>query len=174
MKESILGLVPYVDMKTRVLVLGSMPGEESLRQGLYYAHPRNRFWPLMETVFGIPAGLTFEERIVRLNDAGIGLWDVLASCSREGSLDANIVTSTECYNDFYNLFNSFPGIVSICCNGLKAYKAFSMHVLLRLDSRLSRKLAVISMPSTSPANARYGLADLVLIWSDHLLGENMQ
>jgi len=126
----------------------------------------------MEAVLGIPANLPFDERIIGLNNAGIGLWDVLSSCTRSGSLDADIVASTECYNDFSNLFNSFPGIVRICCNGLKAYKAFSMHVFPDLNIHYTNKLAVVLLPSTSPANASYRLEDLVPIWSYHLLKEN--
>ena len=85
-----------------------MPGTESLYQGRYYAHVRNRFWPLMASMFGFPAESTYEERINSLIDAGIGLWDVIASCRRKGSLDAGIEVSSETYNDFDTLLRTYP------------------------------------------------------------------
>src|SRR5690606_41763571 len=81
------GLDPQVDGQARVLVLGSMPGAASLHQAQYYAHPRNRFWPLMAALCGVDTQLDYPQRLARLQQAGIGLWDVIGPCRRTGSLD---------------------------------------------------------------------------------------
>src|SRR5690606_9026467 len=82
---------PVVDAETRLLVLGSLPGDASLRAGQYYGHPRNAFWRLMGGVTGRDlAALPYEARLVALQAAGVGLWDVVASADRPGSLDAAI------------------------------------------------------------------------------------
>lgn len=86
---------PVVDAGTRVLILGSMPGARSLAEHEYYAHPRNLFWPLMDDLFGIERTWPYERRLAALLARGLGLWDVLRHCEREGSLDASIVTETE-------------------------------------------------------------------------------
>ena len=75
----------------RIMVIGSMPGEESLRRQQYYAHPRNNFWKIVAGCFPqIKESKNYEERITLLLEQGIGLWDVMRSCTRHGSLDSNI------------------------------------------------------------------------------------
>ena len=82
---------PVVDAQTRLLILGSLPGEASLAAGQYYAHPRNAFWRLMDGVTGRDiSSLPYEDRLVALQAIGIGLWDVIASAERSGSLDSAI------------------------------------------------------------------------------------
>ena len=165
MDELLVGLAPRMDVRTRVLILGSMPGTESLCQGRYYAHARNRFWPLMSSMFGIPAEFSYEERICSLNDAGIGLWDVIATCKRKGSLDTGICISSEAYNDFNTLLLSYPGISNIYCNGSKAYVSFTKNILPGLNGVVAARLEVFRLPSTSPANASSRLDDLLRSWS---------
>ena len=84
--------------QARVLVLGSMPGTISLRQGRYYAHPRNAFWPIAAEILGFDPALDYALRLERLTQAGVALWDVLQGCEREGSLDADIRNAVP--NDF--------------------------------------------------------------------------
>src|SRR5688500_1804559 len=85
------GLPPILNHETRVLSLGSFPGEASLAVKQYYAHPRNQFWPLLSAVLGEKlVELPYIERPARLQAHGIGLWDAIAACKREGSLDASI------------------------------------------------------------------------------------
>lgn len=107
---------PVVDANTRLLVLGSLPGEESLARSQYYAHPRNQFWRLMsEVVERDLVGLGYEERLESLLSCGVGLWDVVASASRSGSLDAAIRDPTA--NDLPALVHSLPGLRAIAFNG---------------------------------------------------------
>src|SRR5258706_6926573 len=93
---------PMVSRHSKVLVLGSMPGQASLRAGQYYAHPRNAFWRIMGSLFGAGPSLPYAERTARLQSAGIALWDVLQACVRPGSLDASI--TDEVANHFPALF----------------------------------------------------------------------
>lgn len=107
---------PVVDANTRLLVLGSLPGEESLARSQYYAHPRNQFWRLMsEVVERDLVGLGYEERLESLLSCGVGLWDVVASASRSGSLDAAIRDPTA--NDLPARVHSLPGLRAIAFNG---------------------------------------------------------
>lgn len=89
------GLPAQVDDGCRVLVLGSMPGSVSLHEQRYYAHPRNRFWPLMGRLCGSDPMLDYPRRLLAIQGSGIGLWDVIGRCQRRGSLDASIVRGSE-------------------------------------------------------------------------------
>jgi hypoxanthine-DNA glycosylase len=170
----IVGFEPVVAERTRILVVGSMPGKDSLRRGEYYAHPRNRFWPMVEAVFGIPSTLPYDERLRSLKDSGIGLWDALESCERQGSLDADILKQSEVYNGFALFLRTYGRIGTICCNGVKAYELFSKRILPRLENSIAERLAIFRLPSTSPANASYLYEDIVRAWSSVLLGDNLK
>lgn len=143
----------------RVLVLGSMPGVRSLEAGRYYAHPQNRFWPFMGELLGAGPELPYPERCRRLVDAGVAVWDVLASCEREGSLDSAI--RGEIANDFPALFATHPGIGTVLFNGAKAEASFRRLVTPALDRP---DLAYRRLPSTSPANASQRAADKLAAW----------
>lgn len=143
------GLPPIVDDGTRVLVLGSMPGEVSLQMQQYYAHPRNVFWRIMSDLLGVDASADYPHRVAALRSAGIGLWDVLRMCERRGSLDSAIVRDSMEVNDFEALFAIHPGISRVFLNGAKAEQVFVRQVA----SSLSVDVAWSRLPSTSPANA---------------------
>ena len=134
-------------MNSRVLILGSMPGVESLNQQQYYAHPRNLFWEFMGELFGADRDLLYEERLAVLRRNGVALWDVAHTCRREGSLDANMMDVEA--NDFRALFTEAPHIHTVFFNGQKAAALFRKLV----QPKLQLKLKMISLPSTSPANA---------------------
>lgn len=134
------------DTRTRLLILGSLPGEISLAHAQYYAHPRNQFWRLMETVIEQPlAEVAYAERLAILLAAGVGVWDVIASAERLGSLDTNIRNHQS--NALADLAATLPELRAIAFNGGKA-------------SSLGRKqlgpepgYALITLPSSSPAHA---------------------
>ena len=129
-----IGLQAQVNVDCRVLVLGSMPGVASLQQQRYYAHPRNRFWPLMADICGFNVDLPYAARLQALNAAGIGLWDVIGRCERRGSLDADIVRGTEVANALPELIATLPDLTLIGCNGGASLQAFQRWVLPRLEA----------------------------------------
>ncbi|MFU2486542.1 DNA-deoxyinosine glycosylase [Thauera sp. WH-1] len=134
----------------RVLILGSMPGEASLAAGQYYAHPRNAFWPIMGALFDAGAELPYAERLERLTDAGVALWDVIAACVRAGSLDSAITHDSIEANDFAGLFAACPQVRHVFFNGIEAQKTFQRHVRGRIALP---ELTFTRLPSTSPTYA---------------------
>jgi hypoxanthine-DNA glycosylase len=138
---------PVADGRTKVLVLGSLPGEESLARNQYYANPRNHFWRLIGAVAGLDlVPLPYEARLEALLAAGIGLWDTVGSATRRGSLDGAIRLDRA--NDLPALAASLPGLRAIGFNGGKSASLG----LPRLESRPD--LALIPLPSSSPAYTR--------------------
>jgi len=148
-----------VDDGTRVLVLGSMPGELSLRRQQYYAHPRNVFWRIMSELVGFDA-CDYDLRLAAMRAAGIGLWDVLRACDRAGSLDAAIVEDSMEANDFDVLFAQCPSIARVYFNGGKAEQVFRRIVLPGLGVPVECR----RLPSTSPTNARYTFEGKLQAW----------
>lgn len=144
----IYSLAPVIRSDAHLLILGSMPGEQSLQQQHYYGNPRNHFWTIMAMLLEWPDSqvpLEYAERIERLQEARIALWDVLASCERRGSLDATI--RKEETNDILSLLDEVPSIQAIVCNGSKAFqtllKAYGQELV-------DRQIEVVRCPSTSP------------------------
>ncbi len=150
-----------IGSEPRVLVLGSMPGAASLAAGQYYAHPRNLFWPLVETLFGIDREQSYPDRCDALNAAGVALWDVIARCDRNGSLDSAIDDKSVRANDFASLFRAHPSIRHVAFNGRKAAQTFERLVLPTLNE--DRPEPHI-LPSTSPANASIPFATKLSRW----------
>ncbi len=148
---------PVVDAGTRVLVLGSLPGDASLAAGQYYAHPRNGFWRLIGGVIGRElSALPYEARLAALLEARVGLWDVIAEAERIGSLDAAI--RSPAHADLKTLIASLPNLRAVAFNGATA-------------ARTGRKqlsgiphLGLIDLPSSSAAHAR-PLAEKAAVWS---------
>lgn len=151
---------PVADPATaHTLILGSMPGEASLQAGQYYAHPRNQFWPIMGALFGAHPSLPYEERLRALSRAGIALWDVLASCTRSGSLDTAIDLCSAQANDFATFLDAHPMIDRVCFNGSLAERRFRLDVMPRV-----RSLNTVRLPSTSPAHAALSTAEKLDAW----------
>lgn len=141
---------------TRVLILGSLPGEESLRARRYYAHPRNRFWHLTGKVIGRELErLEYEQRLAALLEAKIGLWDTVASARRKDSLDASI--REEEHNRLADLAARLPELRAVALNGKKAA---AIGTKLLADSRLE----LVPLPSSSPAYAAMPLAEKERLW----------
>jgi hypoxanthine-DNA glycosylase len=141
---------------------GTLPGQESLRQREYYAHPRNAFWRIVGALFGIPAVTPYPERVSRLSRSGIALWDICAIASRPGSLDASIRPGSVVVNDVAAFLGGHPRINLICFNGAMAGELFRRHVTLTTPAS---RVACLLLPSTSPANARLSFAEKLECWS---------
>lgn len=139
MQNRIYGFPPVEDEHARVLIVGSMPSVISLKDDFYYAHKQNAFWPMMAKIFSAPVPETKDEKRQLLLDHKIALWDVYASCIREGSLDSAIRAGEK--NDFDSFFKTHPYIRAVLCNGKAAYDAFNKNV----------PISVLRLPSTSPA-----------------------
>lgn len=150
---------PVVDRNTRVLILGSLPGEESLRQARYYAHPQNRFWNLIGGAIGAELRpLDYDARLAALLAHRIGLWDVIAHACRRGSLDSAIRDPVD--NDLVALASSLPDLRAIAFNGGRAARAGR----LRLGAEADR-FRLVDLPSSSPAYAAMTLADKQARWA---------
>lgn len=153
---------PIADASSRVLILGSMPGKASLRAGAYYAHPRNAFWKIVEALYGIDATAPYADRSVALRERGVALWDVLASCTRETSLDSDIDESSIVVNEFAAFFRTHARIRTICFNGAKAEICYRRHVAPGLTD--ADAFRYHRLPSTSPAHAAMSHARKVAAW----------
>ena len=149
----VTGFSPEIGRNPRILILGSMPGIRSIEAGEYYAHPRNAFWRIMESLGFVRPGVAYEERLRELLDHGIALWDVLDRCERPGSLDSAIRAASEIANDIRGLLMEYPSIRRVLLNGGKADQAFARHIRPTLDRDVWDRLLVVRLPSTSPAHA---------------------
>lgn len=138
---------PVVDANTRLLILGSLPGDASLEAGQYYGHPQNGFWRLVGGVIRVDlVTLPYPERLEALRAAGVGLWDVIASAERPGSLDAAIRNVEAA--DLNRLVDDLPLLRAVGFNGGTAARLGRRSLTPRPGLRL------IDLPSSSPAHTR--------------------
>lgn len=151
---------PVFDSRSRVLLLGTMPSPASREQGFYYGHPQNRFWRVLAAIFDEPAPRTIEEKRDMLLRHHVALWDVLASCEIEGASDASIRDARP--NDLAHIFDA-ADIRAVFATGTKAGELYRKLI----EPTLSVPCA--TLPSTSPANAKMKLADLVDAYGKALL-----
>lgn len=166
------GFSPIESPKSKVLLLGSMPSLESLKQHMYYGHPRNHFWPIMYRLFSEPLPPSYGERQDFLRKKGIAVWDVYAACKRKGSLDQAI--REEEYNDLHGFWSRHPRLQVIFFNGRKAQQGF-----LRYQRNLKRGACFLGdthlLPSSSPIPTKTcrNMEDKIDRWSKILdyLGE---
>ncbi len=158
---------PIENAKARVLILGSMPGKASLAAGQYYAHAQNLFWRILGEVTGAAPESPYSVRARALTSRGIALWDVLASCVREGSLDAAIDDTTISANDFVSFYRAHPRIAQVFFNGAKAEACYRRHVLPVLAQGFGPQ-QYSRLPSTSPANASISRAYKHRVWQQAL------
>ena len=157
------GFPPVEPPRARVLILGTLPGAESLRQGRYYAHPRNAFWPIMGELFGAGPARPYAARLRKLAAHGVILWDVLQAARRPGSLDAAIHPRHRRANDIPALLARHPELEWIVFNGAAAETLFRRHVARKCGARLAR-LQFVRLPSTSPAHAARTFAQKLAAW----------
>jgi double-stranded uracil-DNA glycosylase len=146
----------------RVLILGSMPGAASLAANRYYAHPRNQFWPILSALLQCDlVARDYPQRLRTLNRCGIALWDVLQTCRRPGSLDADIAADSIRANDFTGFFRRHGNIHHVFCNGAAAERFYKQHVQPR---QVLPPLRYQRLPSTSPAHAALDFAGKLAAW----------
>lgn len=149
---------PVVGPSPKLLILGSMPGLESLRKKQYYGHPQNQFWRLLGSAIGEPLdGLDYPGRVRALKRRGIALWDTIKACEREGSLDSEICDEEP--NSVARLVRA-TGIRIIFLNGGRAYQVFVRHVVESLPSGVE----AIRLPSSSPAAASIPYPEKLRRW----------
>lgn len=156
---------PEINKNTRIMVIGTMPGKESLRQQQYYAYERNAFWKIISKLFNNGEAFSdYKQKINCLLDNGIGLWDSLQYCERETSLDSDI--KNEQPNDFETLLKENPQVVFLAFNGQKAFKFFKQY-----HAKLLKNIQYEILPSTSPANASIPFQTKLEKWKSVLLSK---
>ena len=158
------GLPPLISSQTRLLILGSFPGVASLQAQQYYGHPQNQFWrvvsAILTNIYGSSSidvcASSYQIRSDWLLSERLGVWDVYASCRREGSLDSNIRQAV--LNDFSTLRTLCPNLQAIAHNGAESFK--------HAKHTQNLGLSVFKLPSTSPANASWSFERKVAAWHD--------
>ncbi|MBB4037174.1 TDG/mug DNA glycosylase family protein [Dysgonomonas hofstadii] len=147
---------PIINEKCRILILGTLPSEESMRKRERYGHKTNQFWRLIFTLFEKPLPDNYEEKNAILAENNIAIWDVLHSAEGKGSLDSNL--KNEVPNDFMTLFREYPQIKYIFFTGTKAADFYRKHI------GFDEERTYITLPSPSAANARLTFAQKLEKW----------
>lgn len=153
-------LLPIANASTRILILGTMPGDLSLKLNEYYANPRNRFWKIISSITNskLPDNYTDKTSLLLMNN--MGLWDVLKSASRKGSLDNDI--KNEKPNDLEAFIKMHKNLKIIIFNGKVSERLYDKYFIR------NRKLLYYSLPSTSPANTNFDFNTIYQVWSEIL------
>lgn len=151
---------PISNEETEILILGTMPGDESLRKKEYYGHPNNRFWRVIAAIYGEETPILYGDKIALLLRNKIGLWDVIQQANRIGSLDTAI--ENEQPNDIAAFISHHKNLRLVAFNGKKAAHIFQKYF------QEQEGIMYIVLPSTSPANAKSSLVDLQQVWSQIL------
>lgn len=156
-----MALPPLISDNTRLLILGSFPGVASLKAQQYYGHPQNQFWRILQAIWPsspVDMGIDgYQKRSEWLLSRQLGLWDVYASCEREGSLDANIKNTV--LNDFTLLGRLSPKLEAIAHNGGESFKHSKL-------VSASAGVDFYKLPSTSPANASWSFERKLAAWRE--------
>ena len=158
--QRITGLPVEADLSAHTLILGSMPGKASLNACQYYAHPRNLFWPLICQSLGISPEMSYAEKMQTLKSQGYALWDVIAACERNGSLDISIRLQTLELNSLVPFLERHCRIERIFFNGKMACSLFMKHIVPKINAasaitcqKDADAYQYVCLPSSSPANA---------------------
>ena len=147
---------PIADLNSKILILGTMPGESSIKKQQYYGHGANHFWKIIFSLFEQPLSQSYEERKQLLAINSIALWDVLESCEGKGSSDSNI--KNEKPNDFVTFYSEHPLIKTVFLTSGKAEKFYDKYIGKRKD------LEYILLPSPSPQNKWKTFEEKVQEW----------
>jgi len=157
------GLAPLVGPQPRILILGSLPSDESIKRQEYYGNPKNLFWKVIAGVFGETVPDTYEEKKGLLFRHRIALWDVCASADREGSLDANIKDIE--FNDLAGFINKNPTIQMIVLNGGKASTEYRRYIKKNKMAIQGREEYFFTSTSALSISAGWPLKRIVEQWS---------
>ena len=168
LKPDKTGLKPVLPEGLRILILGSLPGDKSLYEQQYYAHPRNLFWPVMARLLNFPVDSDYRSRLDFLTQAGIGLWDVIEKANRHGSLDSAIAGNSIKINSLTELITVSSQLELVVLNGRKAENLFMTKIWPWLTATKQQSLKVSGLPSTSPANASIPRETKIQVWLDCL------
>ena len=150
---------PIYNKDSRILILGSFPSVKSRENNFYYGHPQNRFWKVIAGVTGNPVPVSIDEKKELLLSNHIAIWDVIASCSIQGSSDSSIRDVV--VNDFTKVLAD-SSIQTIYVNGNKAYELYHKY------AEPQAGIEAIKLPSTSPANAAWSVVRLCEKWKQIL------
>lgn len=154
---------PIVGRDPRIVILGSMPGVVSLQAVQYYANPRNVFWAIIAELFGIDMDCSYASRVHQISQLPLILWDTLKACHREGSLDSKILRQQIEANDVAGLVEQHNSSLRVIAfNGAASAKYFDQLEKHRLSA--NHRLALIKLPSTSPANATMNFEQKLAAW----------
>ena len=153
---------PVINKDTLQMIIGTMPGQASLKAKQYYAYKHNKFWQIIFDIFNNGQAETdYQDKINILLNNKTGLWDVLAYCKRKGSLDKNIMHEKP--NDFRKLLKQYPKVNRLIFNGQKSHKYF-----LKYFAQI-QSIEYIVLPSTSPANASKTYKQKISVWNHIIL-----
>lgn len=160
MEKSAHPFKPIIFNDSKTLILGSFPSLKSFENSFYYAHPRNQFWPILSSIYGMPVK-SKQEKIALLKSAKIALWDVVGSCERSNSADTNLKLCEP--NDIESLLKEYGSIKRILFTGRKAQTLFKRFFDDRID------LPTALLPSPSPAYAAMDFSAKLKIWKEALI-----
>jgi TDG/mug DNA glycosylase family protein len=158
MKDLIAAFPPILEGSPEIMILGTMPGGKSLELGQYYSHPQNQFWRLMGDIYGAARELPYAERIKTLTDNRVAVWDVLKTCVRAGSMDANIKNPIA--NNFNIFFSGYPSIKVVVFDSGTAANFYKRLVAPTATFRMEYR----RVPSPSPAHARLRYEEKLTLW----------
>ncbi len=146
---------PVYDEKSKILILGSFPSVKSRETGFFYGHPQNRFWKVLASIYQESVPKTIEEKKAFLLQNHVAVWDVIHSCDISGSSDSSIKNVVA--NDL-RVILEHTEIEHIFVNGRKAYELYNQYIFPKINKK------AVCLPSTSPANAAWGLDRLIAAW----------
>lgn len=156
-KQRIQSFAPLLSTEPKVLILGTMPSVKSLEQQEYYGNKQNAFWKILFALFQHDFSTVYADRVALIQQNHLGLWDVLQSCERTGSLDAAI--KAEQPNDIQQLIHDYPSIHTVVFSSQKAEQYFTKYI------GMVEGIRTVTLPSPSGANARMSLEEKIAAWS---------
>lgn len=157
---------PIFGVTPKILILGSMPSQISIKENQYYGNPRNAFWWIMSELFNFDLTLNYRSRCIALGRSGIAVWDVLYDCERPGSLDSAIVKGSEQPNDFRAFFRAHPSLLKVVFNGKASATLFARQQknFIQDITQTQPNFEWCRCPSTSPAHASITRHDKLEAW----------